>query len=79
MHRSCAAVADVRRDDKIEKLSFELDEVFSETPAMRYSDLKSTVKKALTVTDRTAERRITEYRQHSLITKSFANMFTRTT
>ena len=79
MHRSCAAVADVRQDLKIEKLSFELDEVFSETPAMRYSDLKSTVKKALTVTDRTAERRITEYRHHSLITKSVANMFTRTT
>ena len=79
MHSSFSSVMENRTDDRTEKYTFELDEIFLTKSAMRYNELISTVKTLLTVSPRTAERRVTQYRQQNLIVKSVGNLFTRAT
>ncbi len=75
MHLSCGTNEARRESASVERMRLELGDVFNERKAMRYSDLKSTVISTLTVSARTAERKIAAYRHHELITQSVAGLF----
>jgi hypothetical protein len=75
MHVSCETGSDRREAADVERMRDELEEVFSERKAMRYSELKSTVISRLTVSARTAERKIARYRKKKLVTRRAANLF----
>ena len=49
-----AAQEDIERDSLLARIN----EAFSDRPAMRHTEIKTTVKKLLTVSDRTVERKI---------------------
>jgi hypothetical protein len=76
-HVSCGSEIGAKTLAKIENLRCQRDDVFLDHPAMRYSDLVATVKKVLTVSDRTATRRIQEWCHYELIEKSAANLYTK--
>lgn len=75
MHVSVATSQERRESAAVERMRDELVEVFSEAKAMRYAELKSTVISRLTVSDRTAERKIAGYRHAKLISRGAANLF----
>ncbi len=75
LHVTCSASENPATQRKVEIFRCELEDIFRERPAMGYSDLKFTVKKCLSVGDRTSERRIKDYRHHGLITQSAAKLF----
>jgi hypothetical protein len=51
-------------------------EAFGDRPAMRYSELQVSVKKLLTVSDRTAERKVAQMKHLGVIKPSAAGLFT---
>jgi hypothetical protein len=77
MHVSCESLAATRDSEKVEQYRRELDDVFSERPSMRYSDLKSTVMSVTGKVERTAERRLSDYVKFNLIKKSAVNLWTK--
>jgi len=68
MHITCETGNDRREAAKEERMRVEVQKVFRDSKAMRYSDLKSTVMSRLSVSDRTAEKKIAVYRQKKLVT-----------
>jgi hypothetical protein len=50
-------------------------DVFGERRSMRYSEIQVTVKKLLTVSDRTAERKVAEMKRLTVITPSAAGLY----
>ncbi|MFN7140589.1 MAG: DnaB-like helicase N-terminal domain-containing protein [Limisphaerales bacterium] len=79
MHVTCASAKHERDAEKVEQFKLEIDDVFSETPSMRYADLKTTIKKTLRVSDPTAERRIKDWSKYHLITKTSLNFYQKAT
>lgn len=75
MHVSVETGRQIKDAAKIEKLLIERDDAFGDRPAMRYSELVSTLKNNLTVSTKTAERRFDELRQYKLIEKHAANLY----
>ncbi|MDB6036107.1 MAG: topoisomerase [Verrucomicrobiales bacterium] len=75
MHVSCESAGVQKEDLKRQSAMSEIEDVFNGHPSMRYSDLKSTVKTVLTVTDRTAERRIQQWEHLKLIKKPFGSLY----
>src|SRR5262249_24745413 len=51
------------------------EDLFCDHPSMRYTDLISTVKKRLTVSDRTAERKVDRLRHLGIIRKTVAGLY----
>lgn len=64
--------------DELERqtLTVLAEDLFLDRPSMRYSDLESTVKTRLTVSPRTAERKVARMRQLGVIKKSAAGLYT---
>jgi len=52
------------------------EDIFNEHPAMRYSDIQTTVKKRLEVADRTAERKVARMMKLAVIEKSIGGLYT---
>jgi hypothetical protein len=77
MHVSIETGGEARNSAKAEKLILVRDEMFGSRASMRYSEMISTLKNEMRVTEKTAERRIAEFRQFNLIEKSFANLWTK--
>jgi hypothetical protein len=50
-------------------------DIFAEHPAMRYSELQSTAKKVLAVSDRTAARKVSDMRRLTVIKSSVAGLY----
>ena len=50
-------------------------DVFKDHPVMRYSDLQTTVKRLLTVSDRTAERKVAQMRRLTVIKPSAVGLY----
>jgi hypothetical protein len=61
--------------EKRETLLALAKDVFRDHPAMRYTDIQVTVKKLLTVSDSTAERKVADMRRLTVITPSVAGMY----
>ncbi len=75
MHVSVEAGQTARQAEEIRLERRKVEEVFAGHPSMRYSDLVSTVKSTLTVSDRTAERRVDKWDKLRLIQKSVAGLW----
>ena len=59
-----------------ESLSASAEDMFCDHPSMRYADLQVTVKTKLTVSGKTAERKVSRMRQLGIIKKSVAVLYT---
>jgi hypothetical protein len=66
-----ARQADLERDTLSELAST----IFADGSAMSYSDLKSTVKTRLTVSDRTAERKVKRVCDLGIVKKTSAGLY----
>lgn len=77
MHVSCETGANSKEREKIERFQCELDDVFNGRHALRYTELLTTVKNSLRVSDRTAERRLKEYVRLHLVSKGIASLWER--
>ncbi len=75
MHVTVESRQSAKDAEKREALLSLAEDAFGEHPAMRYSDLQTTVKKLLTVSDRTAERKVAEMRRLTVIKPSVAGLF----
>lgn len=75
MHVTIGSRQSAKDQEKRETLLALVQDVFAERPAMRYSELQTTVKKLLTVSDRTAERKVAEMRRLTVIKPSVAGLF----
>jgi hypothetical protein len=75
MHVSIESRQSAKDGERRETLLALAEDAFSDRPAMRYSDLQTTVKKLLTVSDRTAERKVAEMRRLTVIKPSVAGLF----
>lgn len=75
MHVSCESLGEQKVSAKVEQYRLEVEDAFADKPAMRYGELVATVKNGLTVSQRTAERRVADYVTHKLVKKSFANLW----
>jgi hypothetical protein len=62
---------DVERDVLVELAR----DIFADRPSMRYADLQTTVKNRLTVSDKTAERKVTRCRQLGIVKKTTAGLY----
>lgn len=61
----------------MEQYRWERDDVFGERSAMRYGELVAGIKSTLKKSPATADRRVKEWRQHGLIEKSAANLWSK--
>jgi hypothetical protein len=75
MHLSVESRADSKANLELEQLTDLFQGVFSTRPAMSFTDLKTTVKKAVTVGDRTAERKIAQAVTLEILKKTFAGLY----
>jgi hypothetical protein len=75
MHISVESAALAKAELEREELTKLFKGAFSSRPAMSHGDLKVTVKKAVTVSDKTAERRITQAVTLEIIKKTFAGLY----
>lgn len=75
MHVSVESGSEARRSAKAAAARNYVEEVFFGQPAMRYTALKSTVIKVLKVEERTAERRIEEWRQLGVVEKTAVGLW----
>jgi hypothetical protein len=75
MHVSVESRQSAKDQERRETLLALVQDVFAQRPAMRYSELQTTVKKLLTVSDRTAERKVAEMRRLTVIKPSVAGLF----
>ena len=75
MHVTVQSRQAARGSEKREALLALAEDVFGDHPSMRYTDLISTVKKALTVSDKTAERKVGEMVGLTVIRKSVAGLY----
>jgi hypothetical protein len=76
MHLQIENRSTARRGAKAEAAIPERDDVFHERPAMRYSDLVAAIILVSKCSERTAKRRIDEWRRLGVIEKSVANLWT---
>jgi hypothetical protein len=79
MHVSVASKAASKEEVETETLRDTFVDVFSSRPAMQFCDMQVTVKTRLTVSDRTAERKIARAVKLGVIKKSVAGLYTLTT
>ena len=75
MHITIESRQSAKDAERRETLLALAQDVFADRPSMRYSDLQTTVKKLLTVSDRTAERKVAEMRRLTVIKPSVAGLF----
>ncbi len=66
-----SAMDDIERDT-LKELA---NDIFSDRPSMRYADFQTTVKNRLTVSDKTAERKVSRCRQLGIVTKTVAGLY----
>lgn len=76
MHVSVASRQSCKEQAERESLMMLALDAYNGRTAMRYSELQSTVKKLLTVSDRTAERKLKEMQRLAVIKKSVAGLYT---
>jgi DnaB-like helicase N terminal domain len=76
MHVSVASRQSVADKEELERLAMLADDLFADHPAMRYTELVSTVKRKLKLQDRTAERRVSLMSRLGVIKKSVAGLWT---
>jgi hypothetical protein len=75
MHVSVQSFQASKDDQDRETLKEVFADVFSSRPSMRYSDLQVTVKSGLTVSEKTAERKIKQAVKLNVIKKSAAGLY----
>jgi hypothetical protein len=75
MHVTVESHQSVKDAERRETLLALAQDVFADRPAMRYSEIQTTVKKLLTVSDRTAERKLAEMRRLTVIKSSVAGLY----
>jgi hypothetical protein len=75
MHLSVASRGLCKDQTDRENLLAVAEDLFRDHPAMRYTDLQVTVKNRLTVSDKTAERKVARMTQLGVITKSAAGLY----
>lgn len=75
MHITVQSRQSAHEAEKREQLLALAIDVFGDRPAMRYTELQTTVKKLLTVCDRTAERKVADMRRFTVIKSSVAGLY----
>lgn len=75
MHLSVESLQTTKDAAARESLLCLAQDVFKDHPAMRYSELQTTVKKLLTVSDRTAERKVAQMRALTVIKPSTLGLY----
>jgi hypothetical protein len=76
MHVSVESQQQAKDECDRQQLTELAQDIFGQRPAMRYSEIQPTVKKALTVSDRTAERKVMRMRELGIIKRSVAGLYT---
>jgi hypothetical protein len=75
MHVSVESRRSAVDAEKRESLFALAQDAFDQRPSMRFSELQTTVKKLLTVSERTAERKVSEMLRLTVIKKSVAGLY----
>ena len=75
MHVVVASIQAAKDDLERDALTELARNVFIDRPAMRYADLQTTVKNRLTVSDKTAERKVARLRQLGIVKKTTAGLY----
>jgi hypothetical protein len=75
MHVSVENRHDAEEQEEIERLTMLADDLFLDHPAMHYTELVTTAKKQLAVSDRTAARRVGRLSELNIIRKSVAGLW----
>jgi hypothetical protein len=79
MHISLKVGDSQAEKEQSERLIMLAEDLFRERPAMAYTDLVSTAKTLLKISDRTAARRVSELSRQGAIKKSVSGLWTKTT
>lgn len=79
MHVTASVDDDPKLRAKLDTWRIEVADVFNGRPAMRYSELVSNLKTTRKMADRTAERRVADWRRYRLVESSAAGLFTQRT
>ncbi|MCI0744050.1 MAG: AAA family ATPase [Verrucomicrobia subdivision 3 bacterium] len=77
MHVSCQCEADQRLAEQREQFADEVERVFADRPAMRWSDLRDQIKNRIGVKKDAAEKRIKDYLKLNTVRKTVANLYER--
>lgn len=77
MHVSAGNRQAAAEAEEIERLTMLAEEIFGESPSMKYSELISTVKTRQKIVERTAERRVSRMAKLKVIRKSAAGHWTK--
>lgn len=75
MHVTVETKSQLRNSAKAKSLQLLAEDMFNGHPAMRYSDLQVTVKTQLTVSEKTARRRIDDMISLGVIKKTFGGLY----
>jgi hypothetical protein len=75
MHVSIESRQSAKERDERERLLALAEEIFGERPSMRYSEIQATIRSRLTVTDRTAEKKIARMMALTVLVKSAVGLY----
>ena len=75
MHVSIESQQDAKENLEFDELAELFKAIFSERPAMSFSDLRATIKKAVMVSEPTAERKMKRAITLGIVRKTYAGLY----